>query len=35
MILDILGISLGDDFMSVARWWISNDKNHVLNTFDY
>lgn len=21
------------DFLSVARWWINNDKNAVLNTF--
>jgi hypothetical protein len=32
-ISDIFGISNGSDFLSVARWWISNDKNAVINTF--
>jgi hypothetical protein len=28
----LFGISIGSDFESVARWWISNNKNSVLNT---
>jgi hypothetical protein len=32
-ILSILYVPLGDDFESVARWWISNNKNSVLNIF--
>jgi hypothetical protein len=30
---DIFNIPIGSDFLSVARWWISNDKNGVLNVF--
>jgi hypothetical protein len=34
-ISDVFGISIGSDFLSIARWWISNDKNAVLNTFSF
>jgi hypothetical protein len=33
VISDVFGISIGSDFLFVARWWISNDRNAVLNTF--
>jgi hypothetical protein len=29
----IFGVRLGNDFESIARWWISNNKNSVLNMF--
>lgn len=28
---DISNIQIGEDFESVARWWINNNKNSVLN----
>jgi hypothetical protein len=31
MISELLNISIGSDFESVARWWISNNKNSVIN----
>jgi hypothetical protein len=30
---DIFNIPIGSDFLYVVRWWISNDKNGVLNIF--
>ena len=33
VISDIFGIHIGTDFESVARWWISNNRNSVLNIF--
>jgi hypothetical protein len=30
---DLFGVQLGQDFESVAMWWISNNKNSVLNVF--
>jgi hypothetical protein len=30
---DIFNVPIGSDFLSVARSWISNDKNGVLNIF--
>jgi len=31
-IADIFGIPIGSNFESVARWWVSNKRNNVLNT---
>jgi hypothetical protein len=28
---NVFGIQIGNDFESVARWWIRNNKNNVLN----
>ena len=28
----IFDIQIGSNFESVARWWVSNNKNSVLNT---
>jgi hypothetical protein len=33
-ISDIFGICIGSNLLSVVRWWISNDENAVLNTFN-
>jgi hypothetical protein len=30
-ISDLLNVSIGSDFESVARWWLSNKKNTVIN----
>jgi hypothetical protein len=30
-ISDLLNVSVGSDFESVARWWLSNKKNIVIN----
>ena len=32
-ISDIFGVPIGADFESVARWWISNNRNSVMNIF--
>jgi hypothetical protein len=31
VISEILGVSVGTNFESVARWWLSNEKNSVIN----
>lgn len=31
LILEVVGTSVGADFESIGRWWISNNKNAVLN----
>ena len=31
LISEIVGMKVGTDFESIGRWWISNDKNAVLN----
>jgi hypothetical protein len=28
---EILGVSVGSNFESIARWWLSNEKNSVIN----
>jgi hypothetical protein len=33
IISDIFGKKIGDSFESIARWWISEDNNSVLNIF--
>jgi hypothetical protein len=30
---NVFGISIGSNLLSVAKLWISNDRNDVLNTF--
>jgi hypothetical protein len=30
-ISELLNVSVGTDFESVARWWLSNNKNSVIN----
>jgi hypothetical protein len=32
-ILEIFGVHVGANFLSVATWWISNNKNVILNIF--
>ena len=31
VIHELFGVQVGNDFESVARWWISNSKNSALN----
>jgi hypothetical protein len=33
IISEVFGIAIGENFESVARWWISENKNYVLNIF--
>ena len=33
VIAAVFGVPICADFESVARWWISNDRNAVLNIF--